>query len=287
MKNEHLRHLVLLNIALLLISTSGVLGRSLELIPPVAIWWRCLFAAVLLGAWCIIRGIPTKPLNRGDRLRFLMSGLFLGAHWVTYFYALKYGNVAIGMLSLFTYPVITAFIEPLFFRSRIDLQQVVLGLVVLLGVYLLIPEFSLDNDQTKGVLFGVLSALCYTLRNILSKKHVAHYNGSAIMFLQVSVVVLLTWPVLFLPHTTTSVSDWQILVTLALVTTVIGHTLFVTSFKHFTVTTASIMSSVQPVWGILLGMVFLAEIPSGKTFFGGLLILITVVLESIKSKSER
>ena len=46
------------------------------------------------------------------------------------------------------------------------------------------------------------------------------------------------------------------------------------------------MSSVQPIYGILLGMLFLAEIPSYTTIIGGALILSTVIIESVQSRKR-
>lgn len=286
MKSEHLKHLVELNVAVLLISTSGVLGRFISMPPPITIWWRCLFAAIILGSYCWYKNINLKVLRKKDWVTIILSGLFFGAHWVTYFYALHLSSVAIGMLSLFTYPVITALLEPLFFKTKLNKNHLLLGLVVLLGIYFLSPEFNIENDQTKGVLFGIISAVFYAIRNILMKKKVANYHGSMLMFYQMVIITLVLWPVLFMFEVNPSTYDWQALLVLALLTTSIGHTLFVMSFKNFSVSTASIMSSIQPVYGVLFGLFFLNEIPTSNTIIGGLLILTTVIIESIQSKKS-
>jgi drug/metabolite transporter (DMT)-like permease len=284
MKNKHLKHIAELNLAVLFISTSGVLGRYISMSPPVTIWWRCVFAAVFLGAFCWYKKIDLTILNRRDWKSFILSALFLGAHWITYFYALHLSNVAIAMLSLFTYPVVTALLEPLFFKTRLNVKHFFLGILVLIGIYFLTPELNVSNNDTKGVIFGLISSLFYALRNILSKKNIAHYHGSMIMFYQLVIVSLVLWPVLFFIDSSSSFNDWQALITLALLTTAIGHTLFVMSFKNFSISAASIMSSVQPVYGILFGILFLSEIPLGNTIVGGVLIIITVVIESIQSR---
>jgi drug/metabolite transporter (DMT)-like permease len=79
------------------------------------------------------------------------------------------------------------------------------------------------------------------------------------------------------------------LLLLGAVTTALGHTLFLTSFSHFNISTASIMSSIQPLFGVLIAMVFLSEIPSLKSVLGGVLILTTVVLENwrVKEKNKK
>lgn len=286
MKNQHLKHIVELNIAMLFISTSGVLGRYLSVPPPVGIWWRSFFAVLILGGYCWYKKIDFSIPSKKDSITILISGLLFGAHWITYFYALQLSSVAIGMLSLFTYPVITTLLEPLFLKTKLNLKHILLGVLVLLGVYFLTPELNLQNDYTKGILFGIFSAVVYAIRNILMKKKVEKYNSSMLMFYQILVITLVLWPTFFVFEFNPTVNDWGVLVILALVTTALGHTLFVMSFKNFSIGTASIMSSIQPVYGILLGMLFLSEIPSESTIIGGLLIITTVVIESFQSSKK-
>ncbi len=286
MKNQHLKHIAELNVAMLFISTSGVLGRYISMTPFVTIWWRSLFAAVLLGAFCWYKKIDFRISTKKDRKTILLSGVLFGAHWVTYFYSLQLSNVAIALLSVFTYPVITALLEPLFFKTKLNVKHVFLGCVVLVGIYFLMPELNIENDYTKGVLFGLFSALVYAIRNILLKKKVAKYHGSTLMFYQMIIIVFILSPVLFTFEFNPTANDWVALILLALVTTAIGHTLFVMSFKNFSIGTVSIMSSIQPIYGILLGMLLLSEIPSKTTIIGGVLILATVIIESVQSQKK-
>ena len=57
----------------------------------------------------------------------------MAVHWVTYFYALKLSNVALGVLSLYTFPIIIALLEPLFLKVKFDPIYILLGLMVLIG----------------------------------------------------------------------------------------------------------------------------------------------------------
>lgn len=287
MKNQHLKHIIELNIAMMFISTSGVLGRYISMTPPVTIWWRSALAAVFLGLFIWYKKIDIKVHSKRDLKTILISGFFMGAHWVTYFYALKLSNVAIGMLAIFTYPIITVFLEPLFFKTKLNISHVFLGVLVLIGIYFLTPEFSFENSYTQGVLFGIISAVFYSIRNILMKKKTANYHSSMLMLYQMVVITALLWPVLFIFEDTPTTNDWYALIALAFFTTAVGHTLFVLSMKHFSIGTASIISSVQPIYGIIFGMIFLGEIPASKTIIGGILILSTVVIESYQSNKNR
>ncbi|WP_298476381.1 DMT family transporter [uncultured Maribacter sp.] len=281
-KNPHLVHLLEINLAMLLISTSGVLGRYVQLPAIVTICVRALLACGLLYFYCRYKKVSFY-IDVKDRLLLIVSGVFLCIHWVTYFYSLQLSNVAIGMLSLFTYPVITAFLEPFVLKTKFQKVHIILALLVLLGIYYLAPDLDMESDYTKAIGLGVFSALFFALRNLLLKKKGGAYNGSSLMFYQVAITGALLIPTLFFVKINLVIEQWMPLMALALLTTAIGHTLFLKSFKNFSITTVSILGSVQPIYGIVLGVLFLDEIPTWRTVVGGTLILSSVVIESIRS----
>ncbi len=280
--NQHFKNILELNLAMLLISTSGALGRYIDMPVPVIIGFRAILAGILLFLFCKWKKISFSTGSK-DRPTIILSGVLMGLHWVTYFYALKLSNVAIGMLSIFTYPVITALLEPLLLKTKFQKVHLLLALLVLLGIYFLVPDLDFENSYTKAVILGIISALCYSLRNLIMKTKVGNYNGSVLMWYQLVVVSICLLPFLFIFDSSGIKDQWPATLTLALLTTAIGHTLFLSSFKRFSITTASIISSVQPVYGIIIGIVFLKEIPVLSTVIGGVLILTSVVIESIRT----
>jgi drug/metabolite transporter (DMT)-like permease len=286
MKNQHSNQLLLLAFATLLISTSGALGKFIDLPTPVIIWCRSALGALFLFLFCRYKKLNLKIHSKKDVPSILLSALLLGIHWVTYFYALKLSNVAIGMLSMFTFPVITAFLEPFFTKSKLNPVHVLLALMVLLGIYILAPDLNFENTYLKGILIGVFSAFCYSLRNLILKRHVHKYDGTVLMMQQVLIVSILLLPVMFKMDISNIQTQIPYLLILGLVTTAIGHSLFIRSFKHFSVSTASIIGSAQPIFGIIIAFIFLNEIPTLNTFFGGTLILATVVIESVRSRKK-
>lgn len=286
MENKYPKYLFELFLATLFISTSGALGKFIDMPPPVIIWWRSVLGALFLFIYCKYKKIDLKLKSKKDIFTFILGGVFLGIHWVTYFYALKLSNVAIGMLSLYTFPVITALLEPFFIKVKLNPIHIVLGLLVLLGIYILAPEFNFKSSYVKGIFFGVLSALFYALRLLILKRHVYNYNGSMLMFYQLIIITTLLLPSLFFMDTSNIQTQFPYVLVLALITTAIGHTMMVQSLKYFTVSTASIISSTQPIFGIIIAFFFLNEIPTWNTFFGGLLIITTVVIESMRSKKQ-
>lgn len=284
MKGQHLKHLFELNLATLFISTSGALGKFIDMPTPVIIWWRCSLAILFLYVFIKFRKLKFRLYSKKDVSIIIISALFTGAHWITYFYALKLSNVALGMLSLFVYPIITALLEPLFMKVKFDSFYILLGLLVLLGLYILAPELNIESSHVKGILFGLLSAVCYAIRILISKKLVRNYNGTTLMFYQLFILTIVLLPCLYFMDTTGIKTQFPYVITLALITTAIGHTMLVHSLKHFTASTASIISSAQPIFGIIIAFFFLHEIPTFNTFLGGSIILATVLIESLRSR---
>ena len=105
-----------------------------------------------------------------------------------------------------------------------------------------------------------------------------------LMFYQTVIITILLFPTLFFMDLSGLQSQFPFLLLLAFLTTAIGHSLMLQSLKFFTATTTTIISSLQPIFGIILAFIFLNEVPSIKTFTGGGLILLTVIMESVRSK---
>lgn len=284
MENNHIKNVLVLLLATFLVSTSGALGRYIAMPSEVIIWFRAALATVFLFIFCKIRKDSIKLKSKKHLVPFIVGGIFMGAHWITYFYALKMANVAIGMLSLYTFPVMVAFLEPLFLKLKFDPMNIVLAILVLLGVYVLSPEFNIESTTVQGVLFGLLSALCYTIRILILKQYVTQYNGIVLMFYQTVVIAVCLSPVLFFMDSSGIQTQWPYIVVLAFLTTAIGHSLMVHSLQFFSASTTSIISSAQPIFGIIIAFLFLNEIPTINTYVGGGLILATVLIESVRSK---
>lgn len=268
---------------MLCLCTSGALGRYINLPAPLIIWYRVFFALLFLGSYCYWKKYVFRLDIKKHGVAVGLSGLLMSINFVAFFYALQWSNVAIGMLSLFTFPIMTTLLEPLFFKTPFQKVHLLLGGMVLIGIYFLAPSFDFKDGMTQGLLIGLLSAFAWAVRNLIVKRHMSEINSSLFMFYQLAIAVVLLFPVLFIFNEASVVPQLPYLLFLGLVTTAIGHTLFLQSFNHFSVSTASIMASVQPIYGIIVAMIFLHEIPTGRSLIGGALILLTVIVESRRS----
>ncbi len=132
-----------------------------------------------------------------------------------------------------------------------------------------------------GLAFGLFSAFIYAIRNLIVKTQIDELEGSVVMTYQTGVTVLLLLPVFHLYDAVPSAKAVPYLVGLGVLTTAVGHTLFLGCFRYFSVSTASLLSCIQPVYGILLGVLFFQEIPEWSAAAGGTLILAAVGIEAL------
>ncbi len=283
-RSKELWHLIELHLAFLFVSTSGVLGKFIDMPAPVTIWWRGAIAALLLFFFCKFKNYDLELETVKDKRLILIGAVFLGIHWVTYFYSLYYSSVALALMTLYTYPAMTTILEPLILKTKFQAIHLLLAFLILLGIYIMSPNLDLANDKVIAIGLGLLSGFTYALRNILTKDLAGRKHGSVLMFYQLVIITILLVPVLFLMETSGIASYWMPTIALALFTTAIGHTLIIRSFKNFSITSFSLLSSSIPILGVLWAFVFLSEIPDWQTITGGALVLLTVVIEALRTR---
>ena len=124
-------------------------------------------------------------------------------------------------------------------------------------------------------------------RNIFMKQKIATVDGSVLMLYQMGVTMVILLPALYYLEPESYIEKLPFILILGVVTTAVGHTLFLNSFKKFSIGTVSIMSGIQPIYGILLGVVFLSEIPSNRSILGGILIILTVLIEQKSTQTTK
>jgi drug/metabolite transporter (DMT)-like permease len=278
-----LRGLVFANIAVLLFGLAGVLGKLSGLSAPLIVFGRSFFAGLVLLAVCWFRHIPLRPKRSRDNYLLLGQGVLLALHWTAFFQAINVSNVAIGLLSFSSFPLFTAVLEPLLLHLRPSRIQIVAALLILPGIYLLVPSFTLQNQMTLGVMWGVLSGASFALLSVTNRWLGQTYSSLMISLYQDGIAAIVLLPVFFF---TATGSFWTphallILFILGVACTALAHTLFIASMRDITAQSASLLASLEPVWGILFGILLFGAIPTATTLLGGAIILGAALLPGI------
>lgn len=269
--------------AILMFGGTGLFARLIELPATDIIAWRSVISTLVLLLMLLALKQPILLRNGRDSTIMLGIGVLLGIHWITYFHAMQIAGVAVGMLALYTSPIITVFLEPLFHGQKPQLRDVICAALVFVGVLLLVPDFSLENDITQGVLWGVLSAVFFALRNTLQRHYLQGYRGDTSMLYQGAVAALVAFPLLQVnPSTLESDTLWK-LALLAIVFTAIPHSLFAGSLRYLKAKSVGLIGCLQPVYGTLFAFLILQERPDLFTLLGGALIVGTAAWETYRT----
>ena len=277
--------MVQLHLGVLLLGVSGIFAKLIHLPALDIIAYRSVFTAVALGAFLVYSKQTLKLRSKRDYVVAVVLGVLAAVHWWTYFLSIQKTSVAIGMLSLFTYPVMIVLLEPLVRRSLPKLSDIGISLVVLFGISLLFPnlwqtDVGLSPDFTFGVVIGLFSALCFALRNIGIQHYFKGYSGTQNMFYQFGIAALLFIPFADTQFIELDLRTIELLVLFAIFFSAMAHVLFSNAIGTTGAKTAGLVACLQPLYGIVLSLIILAEVPSWTTLVGGSIILAAAIYET-------
>ncbi len=234
---------------------------------------RVFFAALFLSAVLLYRRQGIKLDRRSDYFYMAGIGLLLAIHWISFFKSIQVSTVAVGLLTFSTFPVFTTFLEPYFFNEKLRTRNITIALIALAGVSLVVPEFEIGNNITQGALYGITAGLTFAVLSILNRKFVKNYSSLVVAFYQDSFAALFLLPFLFLQETVSQPQDVFLLVLLGVIFTGVAHSLFIRGLAKTRAQTASIIASLEPVYGIVAAVLLLGEIPEFRVVLGGAVIL--------------
>lgn len=282
MKN---RELLWLHLAVILFGLAGVIGKYVSVPAVLVTLGRVLSSFIFLVMISLIKKERVKLHNRRDYLLICIAGIVMALHWYTFIEAIQVSTVAIGTISFSTFPLFVAFLEPVIYKEKLKFSNVIMAIIIFIGVFITIPEFSLDNRMTLGILIGLLGSLSYAVLCLLNRHLSAHYSGRLICLYEQGVASVVLLPSVFFVQTNITAIDFIAIIFLGIVCTAIAHSIYVSSLKKVEVQTAGIVSGMESVYSIIFAFILLQEIPSVRELVGGL-IIIGVVLYLSFSKSN-
>jgi drug/metabolite transporter (DMT)-like permease len=248
-------------------------GKWISLSAATIVLGRAGFASLALGVWLYL---CRQGVGRCE-WQFVSSGLLLAVHWVAFFQAIQTASVAIGLLGFASFPVFVLVLECVLLRRRARLSEWACGAIVAAGIALLVPGFEFDNRILRGLLWGLLSGFSFALLAVSNRALVARRTAPQIAFWQNACAALVLTPALLwgsaAPLGNAQYSELAALLVLGVVCTALAHSLFIHSMRMLSAHTASVVASLEPVYGILLAALLLGEWPDARTLLAAIVIL--------------
>ncbi len=273
--------LLQIHLAVFLFGFAGLFGKIISLDPVAIIFGRTFFARIFLLVVLSLTGKIRSVRSFSDLPSLLFSGAVLAVHWFSFFQSIQVSSVTVGLLTFSTFPVFITFLEPFLFGEKLKWFDVLTALLVVAGLFCVFPAYDISNRVTQGALWGILSGFTFAVLSLCNRMHAKKLPPLLVSFYQLSVAALITLPLVVISGAQPSKTDIFLMMILGIVFTAIAQTLFIGSLRHIRAHLAGVTVALEPLYGIILAVIVLHEIPAWKTVVGGLVILSAVTGASI------
>lgn len=282
-KHTFNKNILFLHIAVMLFGLSGVVAQFVEVSAVMVALGRVVCSSLLLFLIAAVKK-DTLKLNSGkDYGLIILTGIVMAIHWTTFFQSIQVSSVAIGTITFSTFPLFLTFIEPFVFREKLKKQSVLTAVILFAGVLITIPEFSMENNTTVGIIWGMLCSFTYAVMTLANRYFSARYKGRIICLYEQGTAAVVLLPALFIVKTSWRAQDIAGVAFVGFICTAFAYSLYVSAQKNVRAQTAGIISGMETVYGIVYALLFLGEIPSGRELVGGAVILGVAMYSSLKT----
>ena len=281
MENIILRSHLKLHFIVVILGFTAILGKFITLPAPQLVLYRMVIAVITF--YIYLKWYKTDlKISRKQFWNYFGTGIIVAVHWITFFGAIQISNISVTLGCFASTTLITSFLEPFFFRKKINTIEVIIGLMIILGLYLI---FRFETRFYLGIIVALVSALLAALFTVLNKKLIIHQKATVISFYEmiggvagITIYLLVKdWSKnpFFIPTKT----DLICLLILGIICTSYAFTMQVALMKHLSAYVVSLTINLEPVYGIIMAYFIFGESEHMTVgfYFGTLIILMSVI----------
>lgn len=282
------KNLLILHFTVFIWGFTGILGALISVDAVQMVWYRVLIATITLLIYFKLSKTSLK-VTKKQFLQFFFTGSIVAAHWIFFFYSIKVSTVSVTLVCLSSFTLFTAILEPLIKKQKIQIGDIVIGLIIILGIYLI---FKFESQYTLGIIFGLSAALGSSLFGTINSTFVQKSDPVVISFYEIAGAFF--WISLYrlFDHTLLterfdlSATDWIYLIILGTICTALTYVAGVSVMRTITAFRVALITNLEPVYGILLAFLFFGtkEAMSIGFYLGAIIILGAVFLYPIYRK---
>lgn len=285
MPKTNLKNYLHLHLIVFIWGFTAILGALISIDAIPLVWYRMLFAVIIVFAYFIIKKIPIK-ISPKLFIKLFIGGVIIAIHWIAFFSAIKVSNISVALVSMSTGALFTSIIEPLFFKRKLDFLELFFGIIVISGLYII---FNVETNYTLGIVYALIAAFLSALFSVLNGLYVQKHDAKIISFYQllfgvlfITVFILLTSGFQLKMFSLTN-TDIFYLIILSSICTAYAFIVSIKLMKYLTPYTVMLTINLEPVYGILLAVLIFGEKEkmSPQFYIGAAIILITVIINGI------
>lgn len=281
------KNLIYINIASLVMSFSGLFAKWISVESYSIIFGRSVAALPVLLLICILFKVIKPIQSKRHLILIILSGIFLTLHWTLFYKSVQISSVSVGVIAIFSYPLITSILEPLLTQSVFKIRMVLESIILLVSLYILSGHTINGESVYIGLMLGIIAAFSFALRNIIIKEIVDEYSPIWLMMIQIGISIILLAPFGIAPLMDAGAKNIGLIIIVGIMVISLSHTLFIQSMKTLSATAIGVISSLQLIYAIVASWLFLNETISINIILGAFLISLVAIYEQIKSYNEK
>ncbi|MEY3069207.1 MAG: hypothetical protein RLZZ456_906 [Pseudomonadota bacterium] len=270
-----------IHFCVLLWGFTAILGKLITLPAQALVVWRMLlvsvFLAVLPRVWRGLRVLPPRLIAI-----YAGIGVIVALHWLTFYGAIKLANASVAVSCLALGSIFTAIIEPMLTGKPHARSEILLGLMVIPGVYLLIGGVPLSMHL--GIAVGILSSLLTAVFATLNKRYVHEADPESVTFIEMSVgaLALAGASALYFGVDATFIRpdlyNFSLLLVLAILCTLLPFILSLHALRHISAFSTQLALNLEPVYAIVIAALWLREYQElTPQFYAGVAVILSAV----------
>lgn len=281
-----------LHLSIFLAGFTGIFGRLIELPEVPLVWYRMFMTSVMFAAYMYLGG-KLHPMPLREVLKIVGVGILLALHWMFFYGSIKYANVSVAVVCFALAGFFTALLEPLVLKRPFSLREVCFSFLSVLGIALI---FHFDTHFRVGIVLGVISAVMAAAFTIGNKVVGRRHSSSTILLYQMLggvafISLFLPFFLAAFPETALvpSLTDLGYLFLLASLCTIGMYLFQLQALQYISAFTVNLSFNLEPVYSIILAMLFLGEgAELGPPFYAGLALLcLSVLLQTAYAWRQR
>lgn len=271
----------LVHFAVLLFGLAGVIAKAITLKALLVTFYRVLFSSITL--FLILKFRKSSLKTKGyDLFYFMIAGIVLGLHWFTFMHSIQISSVAIGTVTFSTFPMFVVFLEPILYKEPLTKRNILFSILLIVGV--IIMSIGSSDINIMGILIGMFSSFLYAVLSLMNRYFSSHYDSFVVCFYEQLFACISLLPFCMQVQEIPKVDEWIFLIILGIICTALAHSLYVYSLRFVSVSKASMISSNESVYSILLSIILLRIFPSIQEVIGGSIIFLVNLLNSGEEK---
>ncbi len=285
MQKDKLRSLITLHFLVVIWGFTSILGALISLDSYSIVWYRMVLAVVIIFIYFIFFSKESLIVNKLSLLYFFSGGLLITIHWILFFHAIKISSISITVSMLSTGAFMTSIIEPIIYKKKVLLYEFLLGLLVIIGVFII---FDSEKESIYGIITGLFSAFFSVLFTLLNSNliNIKKYKPNTTSFYELffgSIILSLWMSYNQMFHDdffNLNNLDMLWLFILSSVCTAYAFIYSIKVMKHISPYTLMISWNLEPVYAIILSLIIFKEkeILSSNFYIGVSIIIISVFL---------